>query len=58
MINTEVFCFEVNGPCEGAYPFWVALNQTFIDLQQPSAGLYAVRLLAGNKLSSMKIIVN
>ena len=33
-------------------------NQTFIDLQQPSAGLYAVRLLAGNKLSSMKIIVN
>jgi hypothetical protein len=33
-------------------------KQTFIDLQQPSAGLYAVRLLAGNKLSSMKIIVN
>ena len=33
-------------------------NQTFIDLKQPSAGLYAVRLLAGNKLSSMKIIVN
>ena len=33
-------------------------DQTFIDLQQPSAGLYAVRLLAGNKLSSMKIIVN
>jgi hypothetical protein len=33
-------------------------KQTFIDLQQPSPGLYAVRLLAGNKLSSMKIIVN
>jgi hypothetical protein len=33
-------------------------NQTFIDLQQPSAGLYSVRLLAGNKLSMMKIIVN
>jgi hypothetical protein len=33
-------------------------KQTFIDLQQPSPGLYAVRLLAGNKLNSMKIIVN
>jgi hypothetical protein len=33
-------------------------KQTFIDLQQPSPGLYAVRLLSGNKLSSMKIIVN
>jgi hypothetical protein len=33
-------------------------KHTFIDIQQPSAGLYAVRLLAGNKLSSMKIIVN
>ena len=33
-------------------------NQTFIDLQQPSAGLYAVRLLARNKLSMMKIIVS
>jgi hypothetical protein len=32
--------------------------QTFIDLQQPSAGLYAVRFLAGNKQSIMKIIVN
>jgi hypothetical protein len=32
--------------------------QTFIDLQQPSAGLYAVRFLAGNKQSMKKIIVN
>jgi hypothetical protein len=33
-------------------------NQTFIDLQKPSAGLYAVQLLTGHKLKIMKIIVN
>ena len=32
-------------------------NQTSIDLQQPAAGLYQVRVVAGGEVRSLKVVV-